>query len=93
VSAPAPPSPASDRSDLADALLLLVEIAGLFGAPLVSAVARTVRQEYPELIATLERALEGTAPELGPTPPTAEAGRVEVLRRRADRMLRRFRRL
>lgn len=79
-----------DHSDLADALLLLIEIAGWFGAPMVSAAARTIRTEYPHLIGELERALESEPPTLGPTPPTAASGRLEVLRRRAERLRRRF---
>jgi hypothetical protein len=83
-------APSPDRSDLADALLLLLEVAGLFGAPMVAAAARTVRLEYPHLIDALERALSGDAPAIDPTPPTAESGRLEVLRRRAERLRRRF---
>jgi hypothetical protein len=83
---PAPP----DRGDLADALLLLIEVAGWFGAPMVAAAARTIRTEYPHLIGELERALESEPPPLGPTPPTAASGRLEVLRRRAERLRRRF---
>ena len=82
--------PNAPHSDLADALLLLLEIAGWFGPPFVSAIARTVRTEYPHLIETLERALSDEAPAIGPTPPTRDDGRLEVLRRRAERLRRRF---
>jgi hypothetical protein len=85
-----PTQPNASHSDLADALLLLIEIAGWFGAPFVSAIARTVRSEYPQLIATLERALNDEAPAIGPAPPTRESGKLEVLRRRAERLRRRF---
>jgi hypothetical protein len=85
-----PTQPNASHSDIADALLLLLEIAGWFGAPFVSAIARTVRTEYPHLIATMERALNDDAPAIGPTPPTRESGQLEILRRRAERLRRRF---
>lgn len=83
-------SPTPNRSELADALPLLVEFVSIFGPPILYAVTRAIRAEHPELIPVLERALETQPPPIGATPPTAEDGRIEVMRRRVERMLRRF---
>lgn len=72
------------------ALLRAVEAAAILGPPLVAAVARTVRAEWPELIEDLERALQGELPALATTPPSAEDARVELRRRRSERKRARF---
>lgn len=80
----------SASDERADALVRTLQTAALIGPPLVAAVARTVRAEWPELIEALERALQGELPTVAATPPSAEDARVELRRRRAGRRRERF---
>lgn len=73
-----------------DALVRALEAAAILGPPLVAAVARTVRTEWPELVEALERALQGELPAVAVTPPNAEDARAELRRRRAERRRARF---
>lgn len=82
----------TDRDTRADALRIAIEAAAILGPPAVAAIARTVRAEWPELIADLERALESEPPPIMPTPPSAEEARVLLRSRREARRLSRSRR-
>lgn len=80
----------TDRDTRADALRIAIEAAAILGPPAVAALARTVRAEWPELIADLERALESEPPPIGPTPPSAETAREFLRSQRVARRRRRF---
>jgi hypothetical protein len=73
-----------------DALVRALEAAAILGPPLVAAVARTVRTEWPELIEVLERALQGELPAVASTPPSAEDARAMLRARRVERRRVRF---
>ena len=80
----------SNHDERADALLRAVEAAAILGPPLVAAVARTVRAEWPDLIEALERALQGELPTVAATPPSAEDARAILRARRVERRRVRF---
>lgn len=73
-----------------DALVRALEAAAILGPPLVAAVARTVRTEWPELVEALERALQGELPAVAATPPSAEDARAVLRERRVVRRRVRF---
>lgn len=81
-----------DQSAREEALRLSLQLLSILGPPAVAAIARTVRAEWPELIETLERALESDVPPIGPTPPSAEEARAILRTRREARRLARSRR-
>jgi hypothetical protein len=78
------------RDHRTDALVRALEAAAILGPPLVAAVARTVRTEWPELIEVLERALQGEMPAVAATPPSAEDARAVLRARRVERRRARF---
>lgn len=80
----------SNHDARTDALLRAVEAAAILGPPLVAAVARTVRAEWPDLIEALERALQGELPAVAATPPSAEDARAILRARRVERRRVRF---
>lgn len=80
----------SNQDARIDALLRAVEAAAILGPPLVAAVARTVRTEWPELVEALERALQGELPAVAATPPSAEDARAVLRERRVARKRARF---
>ena len=81
-----------DHDPRADALRLSLQLLAILGPPAVAAVARTVRSEWPELIAALESALERDVPPIAATPPTAESARAILRARRDARRLARMKR-
>ena len=78
------------RDARTDALVSALQAAAILGSPLVAAVARTVRAEWPDLIEALERALQGELPAVATTPPSAEDARAILRARRVERRRVRF---